>query len=239
MGKIYSRRRFIVKPFIFKSKNSKQSKLKKKIIKFVTLVFIIGYGFKTTLEYIQPVYEILCNEKAKSVATIITNQQSTIFMNKYQYEELFTVEKDTKGNVTLIKSNVTPINNLISDLTENIQHEFDNIKSEKIEITLGNLTGNYLLSGFGPKIPINVEMTGTVDTEVKSEFISKGINQTLHRVYVVFDCKMSVVTPMKNYSQNIINQFIIAENVIVGNIPDSYYNLEGLEDPLDSLNLMK
>ena len=239
MGKIYSRRRFIVKPFIFKSKNSKQSKLKKKIIKFVTLVFIIGYGFKTTLEYIQPVYEILCNEKAKSVATIITNQQSTIFMNKYQYEELFTVEKDTKGNVTLIKSNVTPINNLISDLTENIQHEFDNIKSEKIEITLGNLTGNYLLSGFGPKIPINVEMTGTVDTEVKSEFISKGINQTLHRVYVVFDCKMSVVTPMKNYSQNIINQFIIAENVIVGNIPDSYYNLEGLEEPLDSLNLMK
>ena len=239
MGKIYSRRRFIVKPFIFKSKNSKQSKLKKKIIKFVTLVFIIGYGFKTTLEYIQPVYETLCNEKAKSVATIITNQQSTIFMNKYQYEELFTVEKDTKGNVTLIKSNVTPINNLISDLTESIQHEFDNIKSEKIEITLGNLTGNYLLSGFGPKIPINVEMTGTVDTEVKSEFISKGINQTLHRVYVVFDCKMSVVTPMKNYSQNIINQFIIAENVIVGNIPDSYYNLEGLEDPLDSLNLMK
>ena len=239
MGKIYSRRRFIVKPLIFKSKNLKQSKLKKKIIKFITLVFIIGYGFKTTLEYIQPVYETLCNEKAKSVATIITNQQSTIFMNKYQYEELFTVEKDTKGNVTLIKSNVTPINNLISDLTENIQHEFDNIKSEKIEITLGNLTGNYLLSGFGPKIPINVEMTGTVDTEVKSEFISKGINQTLHRVYIVFDCKMSVVTPMKNYSQNIINQFIIAENVIVGNIPDSYYNLEGLEDPLDSLNLMK
>ena len=160
-------------------------------------------------------------------------------MNKYQYDELFSIEKDNNGNITLIKANVTPINNMISDLTESIQHEFDNVGTQTIEITLGSFMGNSLLAGIGPKIPINVDMTGTVDTEVKSEFISKGINQTLHRIYVVFDCKMSVVTPMKNYTQNIINQFIIAENVIVGNIPDSYYNLEGLEQPLDSLNLMK
>ena len=239
MEKIYSRRKFILKPLNFKSKNNKTYKLKKKLIRFLLIIFISICSFKTCLDYIQPVYETLCNEKAKSVATIITNQQSTIFMNKYKYDELFSIEKDDNGNINLIKANVTPINNMISDLTENIQHEFDNVEVETIEITLGNFTGNNLLSGFGPKIPIKVDMTGTVDTEVKSEFISKGINQTLHRVYVVFNCQMSIVTPMKNYTQNITNQFIIAENVIVGNIPSTYYNLEGLEQPLDSLNLMK
>lgn len=240
MENIYSRRRFIIKPFWGnKSKNPKKEKLKKKVIKFIIIISISIYGFKTCLDYIQPVYETLCNEKSKSVATIITNRQTTIYMNKYQYDELFSIEKDNNGNITLIKANVTPINNMISDLTESIQHEFDNVGTQTIEITLGSFMGNSLLAGIGSKIPINVDMTGTVDTEVKSEFISKGINQTLHRIYVVFDCKMSVVTPMKNYTQNIINQFIVAENVIVGNIPDSYYNLEGLEEPLDSLNLMK
>lgn len=226
MEKIYSRRRFIIKPFRIRGKNSKNKnyKFKKKIFKFLSIILISIFGFKISLDYIGPVYETLCNEKAKAVATIITNQQSTIFMNKYQYDELYTIEKDTNGNITLIKANVTPINNMISDLTENIQQEFNKVETEKIYITLGNFTGNYLLAGFGHKIPINVNITGTVDTEVKSEFISQGINQTLHRVYVVFDCNMSIITPIKNYTQNIQNQFIIAENVIVGNIPEIYFD---------------
>ena len=122
---------------------------------------------------------------------------------------------------------------------EKIQQEFEKIATEKIYITLGNLTGNYLLSGFGPRIPIKISMTGSVDTEIKSEFISQGINQTLHRVYVNFNCDMAVVTPMKRYNQNVVNQFIIAEHVIVGNIPNAYYNLEGIEKPSNTINLMK
>ena len=135
MENIYSRRRFIIKPFGNKSKNPKKEKLKKKVIKFIIIISISIYGFKTCLDYIQPVYETLCNEKSKSVATIITNRQTTIYMNKYQYDELFSIEKDNNGNITLIKANVTPINNMISDLTESIQHEFDNVGTQTIEIT--------------------------------------------------------------------------------------------------------
>ena len=123
------------------------------------------------------------------------------------------------GNLKSVIANVVPINNLISDLTENIQHEFDNIKKEQITVTLGNLSGIYFLSGSGPQMPIDISMGGTVETDIKSEFISQGINQTLHRVYVNFECDMKVVTLLTNYSQKITNQVIIAEHVIVGNIP--------------------
>ena len=44
---------------------------------------------------------------------------------------------------------------------------------------------------------------------------------------------------MKRYNQNVVNQFIIAEHVIVGNIPNVYYNLEGIEKPSNTINLMK
>ena len=96
-----------------------------------------------------------------------------------------------------------------------------------------------MLAGKGPGVKITISTIGNVETDLKSEFTAQGINQTLHRVYVNFNCDMAVVTPMKRYNQNVVNQFIIAEHVIVGNIPNAYYNLEGIEKPSDTINLMK
>ena len=63
---------------------------------------------------------------------------------------------------------------------------------------------------------------------MKSEFIEKGVNQTLHRLYLEIQCEISILTPFNTINEKINNQFIIAENIIVGNIPSSYYNLNGI-----------
>ena len=191
------------------------------------------------LSYIEPVFESLCEQKVKSVAIIISNQESTKAMNKYKYEELYTIEKDEAGNIVIIRSNVVPINNMISDLTEGIQNRFNEIENTKIDIPLGNVFGTYYFSGLGPTIPAKVTMVGTLDTEVKSEFLAKGINQTLHRIYVNFECYVKIITPIKNFEKKITNQVIIAEHVIVGNIPDTYYNLEGMSGVDDVLNVIE
>ena len=235
IGKIYSRKRFIGG---FYQKNRKK-KLRIQIIKVVIITIIIIILIQLIFCYFEPVFEAMCEEKVKSLAILITNQQSTIIMNKYQYDDLYNIGKDENGNIVIIKSNVVPINNLISDLTENIQTEFDTIENPEIKIPIGSLTGIYFLAGSGPEISLDVSVTGTVDTEIKSEFVAQGINQTLHRVYVNFDCNMTIVTPLKNYSQKVTNQVIMAEHVIVGNIPNSYYNLEGIESSKDTLNIMK
>ena len=39
---------------------------------------------------------------------------------------------------------------------------------------------------------------------------------------------MSILTPFENIETSITNQVLLLENVIVGNIPNTYYNLEGL-----------
>lgn len=73
----------------------------------------------------------MCNEKVKYTATIITNQQSTIVMNQYKYEELYTIEKDSNGNVSAIKSNVAVVNNIISDLTEKYNKNLKRYQQKK------------------------------------------------------------------------------------------------------------
>ena len=71
---------------------------------------------------------------------------------------------------------------------------------------------------------------GNVLTDLKSEFTEVGINQTLHRVYLEVVCNVTILTPYQTITESITNQVLLIEGVIVGNIPDAYYNLEGLND---------
>ena len=71
---------------------------------------------------------------------------------------------------------------------------------------------------------------GTVETDLKSEFKEAGINQTLHRIYLEVKCDVSILTPYHTINETIVNQVLLIEGLIIGNIPDTYYNLQGLND---------
>lgn len=94
----------------------------------------------------------------------------------------------------------------------------------------GSFTGFKLLSGKGPGVPIRISSIGNVETDLRSEFTSQGINQTLHRVYLQIECQVSILTPYDDITEKIKNQVLIAENVIVGKIPNTYYNIEGIDE---------
>ena len=80
----------------------------------------------------------------------------------------------------------------------------------------------------GPDIKIRMMTDGTVETDLRSEFKEAGINQTLHRIYLEVKCNVNILTPYNTITETIYNQVLLIEGLIVGNIPDAYYNLEGL-----------
>ena len=73
-----------------------------------------------------------------------------------------------------------------------------------------------------------MSVIGDIETDLKSEFKEAGINQTLHRIYLEVKCNVSILTPINSITEVITNQILLSEGVIVGNIPDTYYNLKGL-----------
>ena len=119
---------------------------------------------------------------------------------------------------------------LISFSSALVLNGINNTKSEDITISLGSFTGISILSGRGIKVPIRISTIGTVKTNVRSEFLSKGINQTLHRLYLDIESEISILTPFNTISEHINNQLILAENIIVGEIPETYYNLDGMRE---------
>lgn len=128
----------------------------------------------------------------------------------------------------MISANVIPINEIISDVAIKIQEELNKVENSKFKIKLGSFTGSRLLSGRGPDIEITMSTIGNLDTDLRSEFSSAGINQTLHKIYLQVDCQVAVLTPFHTIEEKISNQVLLAEAVIVGTTPNTYYNFEGV-----------
>ena len=228
-SKIYSRPRIRIPKLFFSNNGDKNLKRKQKIVKIFIIMVIAFSTVKIVLDAILPIFDTLCKDKAKSIATIISNEEATNVMKEHTYDELFTLEKDKDGNITMIKSNIIAINEIISDVAVKIQNTINQRGRENIEIALGSFTGFKLLSGKGPGVPIKISSIGNVETDLRSEFSEKGINQTLHRVYLQVDCEVSILTPYNSITEKVSNQVLLIENVIVGKIPSTYYNLEGFD----------
>ncbi len=227
-SKIYSRPRIKIPPIFSNNIGDKNLKRKQKIVKIFIIMVIAFSTVKIVLDAILPIFDTLCKDKAKSIATIVSNEEATNVMKEHTYDELFTLEKDKDGNITMIKSNIIAINEIISDVAVKIQNTINQRGRENIEIALGSFTGFKLLSGKGPGVPIKISSIGNVETDLRSEFSEKGINQTLHRVYLQVDCEVSILTPYNSITEKVSNQVLLIENVIVGKIPSTYYNLEGV-----------
>lgn len=239
MALIYSRPRIRLPKFlIYHSKDPKKRRKIKKVYTIIIVMIMMIMIINSIIKAIKPVFDNLCKEKAKSVATIICNRQTTQCIKGYGYSDFVIVHTDENKNIKMLEANMININVVISNIAEQIQTQIDAISREDIYISSGSFTGINLLSGRGTLIPIRISTVGNIKTDFKSEFINKGVNQTLHRLYLEIECEISILTPFNIIAEKINNQLIIAENVIVGNIPSNYYNLEGLETK-DALELIE
>lgn len=134
MHKIYSRPRLKIPRFVFYKKREKQKSRKRASL--LMIVFIAFATLKIILDAVNPIYNSLCENEAISMATIISNNKATEVMQNHTYNELFSIEKDQNGNITMLKANVIPINEITSDVAVKIQEELNKQGRDDIEIAL-------------------------------------------------------------------------------------------------------
>lgn len=135
MHKIYSRPRIRIPKVLINGEGINNHK-NKKITKIIIILIIAFSTVKIVLDAVYPIFDTLCEAKAKSISTIVSNEQATNVMKEHSYDELFTLEKDNNNNITMVKSNVIAINEIISDVAVKIQEDIDNRGRENIEIAI-------------------------------------------------------------------------------------------------------
>lgn len=221
------------------SNNKSEKKFKKKFIIFLVIVAIPIIIFEFFTIMIEPSLIAMCEIRANSIGVTVSSKAVKQVMEEVGYDvELINLEKDSEGNIIALKANVIEMNYIASLIGSRTQQMYNELSETYVQIPIGNFTGNALLASRGPRIKVKIMPVGTVGSDFKTEFVSSGINQTRHRVYLQVVSSMRVIAPFSTKTIKVVNNVNVAETVLIGNVPNSYYNLEGLDNMADdSLNL--
>jgi len=201
---------------------------RKKEIKIVIFLSVIILTINICVQSVEPIIDSKCREIATSLSSRFASEEVKKMSEIYQYDDISKIEKDEENNVKLIKIDVGLVNNIMAKVSTGVQKKLDQYEEEYFNIRLGSFLGSSILSGIGPRVKVRVQTAGNVRTDLKSAFSSQGINQTLHRIYINVICTTIVYTPFNKTEETVTSQILLAEAVIVGNIPTTYYELEGV-----------
>ena len=170
----------------------------------------------------RPSAELQAEHAAKLTANRVIGQAVNDYLNEneYCYSDFAAVLCDETGRPAAVEALTFNINRIQSDLTVLINDRLADERNATAEIAAGTLTGSYLLTGRGPRVKVRVCPTGEATVELKSEFDSAGINQTRHRIYAVIAADLVSSVPFFSFETNEEFRFLIAETVIVGEVPD-------------------
>ncbi|MBQ7256042.1 MAG: sporulation protein YunB [Oscillospiraceae bacterium] len=187
----------------------------------IALALLIRYRINPVLQ------ELACASVTNEAAGVINAAvERAIAERQIDYDKIVHVDKDEKGNVSAIKTNIAEINSLKNEVLREIDSEIMQISVSEISIPLGSVVLPSLFAGKGPDLPVRIVSIASSSANFSSVFTSAGINQTLHQILLNSSVTMTVLTPLGTQNVTASSELIAAETVIVGVVPNTYLNRE-------------
>ncbi len=209
----------------------RQMRFNKKPFVFIFILIIsIIFIYFILMKRIEPTIKELCEYKARITALTISNKAVETNMQNITYDTLVTVNQDEKGKVRSITSNSIQMNKLAGKIEIDMQNRLQDSSYSNMTIPLGSIFGSNIFGGYGPKIKIKSVLSGTISVKFLSEFEEAGINQTKHKIILKIDTDVKTIAPFYSSIQTFSNDIVIAETVIIGEIPSTFYNISGMEN---------
>lgn len=169
---------------------------------------------------------------AGDLITARVNQAVARMMAEGDYEADYFVrmEKDDLGRVTAVSCNMGRINALSASLLDAIVNSGQG-RSQTVKIPLGSLTGISLLMGRGPAVPVEITVLTSSRVVFDNSIVTAGINQTKHQITLRAIVDIEVLVPWGTAEGRISTELLIADTVIVGQVPETYWNTNEGETP--------
>lgn len=149
------------------------------------------------------------------------------------YDELMQVHMDEQGRVSMLRANTMRMNQLATETAIIAQEKLNSIENQVVDIPLGAAFGVRFLGGFGPRISVQIVPVGAVSTHYETEFEAAGINQTRHKIFLTLQTSVSLIVPADSRMVSVNSTVPIAESIIIGQVPDSFVDVNDNEDMLN------
>lgn len=207
-------------------KNKKKTFIYKKRIFIIIIILSLLIGTHQLIKNISYYY---LNYSEKEVIKIIDTASgkgiTDKILNEIKDKELYTVSKNSFGEIEMIDYNSYLVNLFLRDVSKNISDSLDeqeNSKKIAFYVPLGSIFQNPILNNKGPKIPVRMEIIGSVFSNMNIKIKEYGINNCLIEMYVHIEIKEKVILPVLSKTIVVKNDIPVSYKIIKGVVP-SYY----------------
>lgn len=194
------------------------------IIMLLALALLLFFRYK----YLDAVVG-LAETRVKNATSDLINDaiDEQIATGDIQYDRIVYFEKDLNGTITALKTNMSEVNRLKTSILNIINDEILELDTSGLGIPLGNLILPEFMSEKGPTVPVSILSIRNSDASFSSNFTQAGINQTLHQINMQVSVDIAVLVFGKTNYFTVNSQVVIAETIIVGQVPETLFQTGG------------
>ncbi|SFU33844.1 sporulation protein YunB [Clostridium sp. DSM 8431] len=209
--------------------NPKKKRIKPAFI-FILLILVIAnlilYLFdKKVFPYVLQKSESMIN--ARAVDTI-SKVSMDIFNDEFKYDEIVKIDKDSEGNINLIRADTVKLNKLSSKIALKCNEELQKMGEVGVDVPMSWITDRSIFYNVGPYINVKIKPIGNIKIDYDSKFESAGINQTRHKIYLNVKAEVKIVVPLHSKDVEVMCEIPVSETIIVGKIPDTAIDFSGI-----------
>lgn len=197
------------------------------------LIALLLSAFLFINKNLRPVLVGLASARVQAIAAQAMNDAILeIVGDGTAYSDLVTIHANNE-KVYLLQANSSKLNVLAADCGNAALKRITALGEQGVRIPAGTITGIPLFSGLGPQITMRFTPAGAVKGSFESDFTSAGINQTMHRINIKLTATLRVILPGESHTLTVDATAPVAENIIVGDVPNAYTNVANEEDLLN------
>lgn len=192
------------------------------LILMTVLFFVLRSSYREVISE-------LAETQVRNTTSDLTNDAiaKQIAAGTIAYDRIVYFEKNLDGRITALKTNIGEVNRLKTDILNIINDEILALDTMDIGIPLGSLFFPEFFSGRGPSIPVHILSIRNSDANFTSHFSQAGINQVLHQLIMEVSIDVAVLVLGQSSSFTVTSEVVVAETVIVGDVPDTYLQTGG------------
>ena len=208
---------------------NRKKRNRRRFLLIALCAFVLAVALTVRFRYV-PFLREAARTRVVNVASDRINDaiNAQISSGAVDYSRIIYLEMDVNGNITALRTNMAEVNRLKTLTLELLCGDLLEMDTEELCIPLGSILMPSFFAGKGPGLPIRIIALSTSDADFYSEFSAAGINQTLQRILLEIRLCMSIQTAAGIERVDVSTQIVVAETVIVGKVPETYFELGAL-----------
>lgn len=207
--------------------------MRKKLKRIFLLLMVLLIGLLAAFFALRNKYRLTIRDLAETSVKNATSDLANdaiarqIENGNIRYDRIIYFEKDLNGRITALKTNIGEVNHLKTDVLNIINGQILALDAAGIGIPIGSLFLPEFFSGKGPTIPVHILAIRNSDASFSSSFYQAGINQTLHQLIMEIQVDAAVLVLGQTSTFSVSSQVVVAETVIVGDVPSTFIQAGG------------